>query len=181
MAKADFQRAKDQYPSTQMGEREWLSAFDANPDIMWSIIGDIYDVVKAEQDRDAGIRKLGRRPQRTSASLDEVYATVFPAQFTMDPFGEALSKLLAGRSVRAFAAKVPMNQSYLGKLMHGSRTVDLETLERVAVAAKVPPAYFLEWRALYIGQLITRVLTERPNLSVKAVKVVRHGRNAIGD
>lgn len=180
MAKADFARAKEMYPSTGMDEAQWLTVFDANPDIMWAIIGDIYDVVKAEQERDAGVHKLGRRPQRSSSSLEEVYATVFPAQYTMDPFGEALHKLLAGRSIRAFAMKVPIDQSHLGRLMSGERALDLTVLERVASAAKVPPAYFVEWRALYVGQLVTRVLSERPNLSIKAVKAVRHGRNAVG-
>jgi hypothetical protein len=181
IAKADFGRAKELYPSTGMGEKAWLIAFDANPDIMWSIIGDVYDFVKAEQERDAGVHRLGRRPQRSSASLDEVYATVFPPQYTVDPFGEAMVKLLAGRSVRAFAARVPMHHSHLSRLLTGERALDLTVLERIALAAKVPPAYFVEWRALYVGQLITRVLSERPNLSVKAVKAVRRGRNAMGD
>jgi hypothetical protein len=180
MSKADFAKAKQMYPSTGMNDREWLTVFDANPDIMWAIIGDIYDVVKAEQERDAGIRKLGRRPQRSSASLDEVYATVFPAQYTMDPFGEAMHKLLAGRSIRAFAVRVPIDQSHLNRLINGNRQPDLETLERIALAAKVPPSYFVEWRAMFVGQLITRVLSERPNLGVKAVKVVRHGRESMG-
>lgn len=178
MAKADYERAKSQYPSTAMGEAEWVKVFDANPDIMWKIIGDIYDAVKTEQEKEAGIRRMGRRPARQGTSMEEVYRTIFPQQYSMEPFPVALAGLLKGRSQRQFAPKVPVNQATISRLLSGQLTPDMVMLERIALAAKVPPHYFVEYRALFVGSLITRVLTDQPNMGVSAVKRLRAARSA---
>lgn len=175
MAKANYERARELYPSVNMGEREWIDAFNRNPDIMWSIIGDVYDAVKTEQEKAAGIRRMGRRPARSSTSMEEVYATVFPTVYTSDPFPEALTKLLNGRSQRAFAAKIPCNQGTISRLLSGQTQPDLVMLERVAAAAKVQPYYFAEYRAQVIGQMVVKILMEQPNMSIAAMKRVRAG------
>lgn len=174
MAKADFERAKERYPSTQMGEKQWLAFFDtpAGMHAMGRIIGDIYDVVKAGEEKEAGLQRMGRRPRR-EGSLADVYATVFPQPYTMDPFPEAMLKLLNGRSQRAFAPRVPVHQTTLSRLLAGTMTPDVTMLERIAVAAKVHPSYFVEWRALYVSQMVEKVLTQRPNIGVSAYKSVR--------
>lgn len=177
VSKADFAGVQDRYPSTKMGEKEWVEAFDRNPDMMWAIIGDVYDAVKVEQERDAGRVRIGRRPARAATSLDDVYATVFPAQYTMDPFTVALAKLMAGKSQRAFAPRIPCDQGTLSRLLSGRMVPDLIMLERISEAAKVSPYFFVEYRSMYVGQLITRVLTERPNMGVAAVKKLRASRS----
>lgn len=176
MAKADFQRAKDIYPSTGMDEPQWVAVFDRNPDIMWHMVGDLYSAVRDEEDHEAGIRRVGRRPARTSASLEDVWATVFPTQASMDPFVEALGKLIGTRSIRAFALKVPCHYSTLSRLRGGQLQPDMPMMESIAKAGKVPPSFFLEWRAMYVGALMTRVLTQRPNLSVTALRAINTGR-----
>lgn len=180
MAKADLERAKSMYPSTYlMGEKEWLTFFDTPQGFaaMGAIIGDIFDEVKAEEEKEAGVKRMGRRPGR-SASLSEVYATVFPAPYSMDPFPEALTKLLNGRSQRAFAAKVPCNQSTMSRLLSGEWKPDIPMMESIAVAAKVSPAFFLEWRAMYVGQLITSTLMARPHLSITHLRTVNGSKRA---
>lgn len=170
MAKADFGKAKQIYESTAMGEQQWLAAFDSNPDIMWSILADIYNVVKDEEEREAGKKRMGRRPTRAASSIDELMNTVMPAQFDQEPFPEALRKLLIGKSQTQFARRVPCAQSTVSRLLSGEMEPDIVMLERVAVAAKVPPHFFIEYRAAYVSQLVQRVLTERPNLGVKVFK-----------
>lgn len=180
MAKADFAKAKELYPSTQMNEAEWLQVFDANPDVMWQILGDIYDIVKAEEEKERGIRSMGRRPARKGVSLQQLYATVFPPTYSNEPFAQALSSLMVGKSQRQFAMKVPCNQSTLSRMMSGQMQPDLLMLERIAAAAKVNPHYFMEWRAHYLGQLVTRILLERPNMSITALRNVRGARRSMG-
>ena len=177
MAKADFEKAKILYPSTQMGEKEWVAFFNtpAGFAAMGAIIGDMYDEVKAEEEKEAGVKRMGRRPSRT-ASLAEVWETVFPAPYSMDPFPETLHKLLNGRSQRAFARKIPCNQSTLSRLLSGEWSPDITMLERIADAAKVSPAYFVEYRALFVGQLITTVLIKAPNLGITHLSRVNTGR-----
>ena len=180
MAKANFEKAKEMYPSTAMNEAQWLEVFDRNPDIMWTIIGDIYDVVKAEEDREKGIRSMGRRPARKGVSLEQLYATIFPPTYSQDPFPVALKHLIGDRSQRQFAMKIPCNQSTLSRMLAGQMNPDLTMLERIAAAGKVNPHYFVEWRAMYLGQLLTRVFTDRPNMSITALRNVRHGRKTLG-
>lgn len=180
MAKADFGRAKEMFPSVAMNDKEWLAVIDANPDIMWKTFGDIYDVVKAEEDKERGIRSMGRRPARKGVSLDELFAVVLPPSYSNDPFPVALKNLISSRSQRQFAMKVPCNQSTLSRMLAGQMTPDLVMLERLAAAGKVHPSYFLEWRAMYLGQLITRVFMDRPNMSIGALRRFRDGRAAFG-
>lgn len=179
MAKADYERAKREFPSTSMGEAEWVAVFDRNPDIMWAIVGDIYDAVKTEQEKESGVRRMGRRPARAGTSMDEVYATVFPSQYSMDPFPVAFEKLIAGRSQRALAEQIPCHQVTVSRLLAGVWQPDLVMLERIAVACHVPPHFFVEYRAMLIGQMVTRVLTDQPNMGVTAMKRVRAGRREL--
>lgn len=173
MSKADYENAKNLYPSCGMNEADWIEAFNRNSDIMWAIVGDIYDAVKTEQEKDAGLRRMGRRPARHGSSMDEVYATVFPPRYTMDPFPLALEKLVDGRSQRQFAMRVPCDQGTLCRLLSGQAQPNLELMERIAVVAKVPAHYFVEYRALLIGNMVTRQLMEQPNIGITAIKRLR--------
>lgn len=176
MSKADFERAKALYPSTQMDDKAWMEFFDspAGEHALGRILGDIYDFVKAVEEREAGIHRVGRRPRR-DGSLEDVYKTVFPTPYTMDPFVTAMETLLAGRSQRAFAPKVPMSQTDLSRLLRGVMAPDITLLERIAAAAKVHPSYFVEWRAMYVSSMVERALMARPNIGVRAYRTLRDG------
>ncbi len=158
--------AKDLYPSTQMNEQGWVEAFDRNPDMLWSIIGDIVKVVKASE----GPRRTGRRPPVRDMSLEDVWALLYPKRYSLAPFPEALAELMAGKSQRQFARLVPCHQTTLSRLLSGHLQPDLLMLESLAQAGGVPPSYFTEWRARYIAEVVTQVLTERPNMGVTALK-----------
>jgi transcriptional regulator with XRE-family HTH domain len=174
MPKADFEKAKELYPSTtQMGEPEWLAFFDTPEGVraMGRILGDIYREVRAQEDKVAGRTKMGRRP-RTEGTLDEVMDVIFPAQYSMDPFPLALTKLMAGRSTRQFAPRIPCNQSTLVRLMNGKLLPDLAMLERIAAAAKVRPHYFVEYRAMAVSTLVEKALMEYPHQGITAYKAM---------
>lgn len=173
MAKANFEGARAQFESTSMTETEWVAAMTVNPDIMWSILADIYNVVKDEEERAAGKRRMGRRPTRAAGSLDQLMKTVLPPQFTTEEFPEALRKLIVGKSQRAFAKRVPCDHSTISRLLKGEIKADLLMIIRVADAAGVPPHYFTEYRALLIAGIVERVLTQQPHLGVAAFKRLR--------
>lgn len=181
MAKADFEEAKRRFPSTQMGEAEWLAFFDTSDGMhaLGRVLGDIYDFVKAEEEREAGIHRMGRRPRR-DGSLEDVYNTVFPQAYTMDPFREAMHKLLNGRSRRQFAPKIPMTQTMFNRLLRGDFEPDMTMLESIARASKVQPAFFVEWRAMFVSQQIDKVLRARPNVGVRAYQSIRRGEPGQG-
>ena len=175
MAKADLERARQLYPSCdELGYDGWMEFFNTREGFaaMGQMIYDIYDEVLAQIERDAGRRQMGRRPAREAVSLDEVFALVFPQPYTMDPFPEAMQKLLAGQSQRAFSRKIPCDQATLSRLMNGQHPPDISMLERIATAARVAPYYFVEWRALFMGRMVTRVFLEKPNVSVSAYEML---------
>lgn len=178
MAKADLERAKALYPSCAMGMEEWTGFFGTGPGLraMGRILYDVYDELMSKEEREKGVRRIGRRPARSAVSLSELMAVVKPEEFSNEPFPVALKRLLRGRSQRVFARKVPIDQSYLSRLIAGERPPDLELLENIATAASVPPWHFPEWRAMYLGQLITEVLVESPHLGITAIKGVRTTR-----
>jgi len=181
MARADFERAKSMYPSTNMDTDDWLAFFDtpAGIDAMGRLLYDIYDEVKAQEERERGQHKMGRRPARRAVSIDELFSVVLPQQYNNEPLPVALRRLLAGQSQREFANRVPCSQPYLARVLSGEREPNVQMIEQLAKAAKVQPWFFLEWRAQYVSELIADVLTKKPHLSIAAVRQMRQGRSAM--
>jgi transcriptional regulator with XRE-family HTH domain len=179
MAKADLEKARELYPSCNMGIEEWTSFFGTAAGLraMGRIIYDIFDEIMSREEREQGKRRIGRRPAREAVSLAKVMAVVKPEEFTNEPLPEALRKLLRGRSQRQFCRKVPISQPYLSRLLSGERSgVDLDMLERLAAAAGVHPWHFPEWRALYVGELITEVMRTAPHVGITVLRSLRTSR-----
>jgi transcriptional regulator with XRE-family HTH domain len=181
MAKADLERARALYPSCGMGLDDWMAFFGSAAGLraMGRIIYDVYDEVLSIEERENGKRRIGRRPAREAVSLAKVMAVVRPEEFTNDPLPVALRKLLRGRPQREFARKVPIAQPYLNRILAGQHApYDLDLLESLAAAADVHPWHFPEWRAQYIGQLITTVLRDNPHMGITALRGLRNYRRA---
>lgn len=179
MAKADLEKARALYPSCAMGLDEWTAFFGSAAGLraMGRIIYDIYDEVISREERENGKRRIGRRPARDAVSLAAVMAVVRPEEFTNDPLPIALQKLLRGRSQRQFARKVPISQPYLNRLLDGQHPkFDLDLLEALAEAAGVHPWHFVEWRALYVGELVTEIMRESPHVGITILRQLRTSR-----
>jgi len=144
--------------------------------VLGKLLGDAFNAIKDEEERRNGVKRAGRRPPRF-ASLEVVVATVFPERYSMDPFPEAMRKLLGERSQRAFAHTAGFHQTTISKLMKGDYKPDMAILERIADAAKVSPGFFREYRALYVAELVRLVLDERPHLSSAVLRDLMNLRN----
>lgn len=162
--RAAWDEAKNAYPSWKNDEQHWVEFFDAQPDVMWQILGDIAKVYVATE----GERRVGRRPG-VSMSLEDLQKIIEPS-YSMDPITTSLPELIGGRSQRAFAARVPVHHSTLQRFIAGTHVATKEQLEAMAKAGRVGPAYFLEWRQMFVVQALTAVFAERPNLSIAAYK-----------
>lgn len=180
MAKADLDKARSLYPSCAMGVEEWTTFFGtaAGLHAMGRIFYDIYDEVMSREEREQGQRRIGRRPARDAVSLAAVMAVVKPEEFSNEPLAISLGRLLRGRSQRQFCRRVPIHQSYLSRLLTGDRKpTDLDLLERLAEAADVHPWHFVEWRAAYVGTLITEVMEQSPHVGIGILRSLRHARH----
>jgi hypothetical protein len=178
VAKANLDAAKEAYPSVDLDVEGWRIFFGTPEGFsaMGRIIGDIYDELLAIEDKEKGFRSLGRRPSRVEVPLDEVFAKVFGVPQSNEPFRIALASLLVGKSQRQFASRVPMDQSTLSRLLSGAKEPSRDVMELIAAAARVDPAYFVEWRADFVSGLVNDCLRMSPNVGVKIVKHIRSAR-----
>ena len=177
MGRANLERAVELFPSCNMGKEGWLAFFQSaeGEAAVGKLIYDIYDEVLAAEERHAGTHKMGRRAKRDAVSLDEVFGVVFPAQYNNEPITKVLRSLMAGQTQRAFAAKVPVSESLLSKVLSGDFAPGLDLLHDIADAAGVKPWFFPEWRAQFLGQLVVDTLMEKPHMSIGPVKKLRSG------
>lgn len=180
MAKANFDKAKAEYPTIDsMHVEEWVQFF-ASPDgvyAMGRIFGDIWEAVMTEEEKARGITRMGRRPRR-QGTLDEVMATVLPQQYTLEPFKVALRGLMGGRSTRAFAPQVPCHQATLVRLLNGDYKPDLAMMESIAKAAKIHPKYFVEYRAGVLAESVRVAMSRQPNLGLRAYRALVEARDS---
>lgn len=151
----------------------WEAALASDPGMMMELVA---DVVKILQSQSSG-RVTGRRPAAQPVSWDELWATLFPRRFSVDPFPAALEELVGDEPKSAFARRVPCDQSTMSQLTKGSRTPSVQMMESLARAGGVTPAYFREWRAYRISTLLGEALAADPAASAAVVKnVVRRMR-----
>lgn len=147
-------------------DREWELLLVNNPKVLWGLVADVVKAVKAGE----GERRTGRRPAVGVTSLDELYSVLFPKVFVAEPFPQAFAAALGRRSQRDFAEAVGFNQATVSRLLSGKIPPSVECMERVAHCLKLPPTYFLEYRAMKLGQVITNVLLDNPAVSIEAVR-----------
>lgn len=181
MAKADLERAHLLHPSIAMGEPEWMDFFDGREGrrAMGRILYDIYDQIKEDEEREAGRRRVGRRPGREPVPLDEVFKTIFLAPPSLEVFHVALRELMGTMSMRALAKRIGMSSGNFSYYTNGKLKPDLYLMEKIALVLKVHPSYFIEWRAQYVAEMIRRVYMTDPKLSITAYKAIRLGNKRV--
>lgn len=179
---ADWDRAKQDYPSWKYGTDEWIAFFDRRPDVMHQILGDIFVITKADEAKQRGEGRDGRRSKYINGSLDELHAMITP-RYATEPFHISVYDLIGKMSLRQFAMKAGMDHRELSKLIRGKQELTMYVMEKIAVAGNVHGAFFMEWRNLFVIHAIQTALVSRPNMSIRAVKTLRgasthiHGRS----
>lgn len=91
-------------------------------------------------------------------------------RYSQESFPEAFKELQGDRSLRAMAFKVGIDHRELSRMLSGKQVLTLFTLGQIASKCRVTPAFFLEWRIMYVQQTLGRIMTERPNLSIGVAK-----------
>lgn len=147
-------------------DEEWETLLSSNPKVLWGLVADIVKAVKAGE----GERKTGRRPAVGVGSLDELYELLFPKVYCVEPFPVAFAAALGERSQRDFACAIGFNQATVSRLLSGKTPPTCEVMERIAHTLKLPPTFFLEYRAMKLGQVITDVLLANPQMSIDTVR-----------
>ena len=142
----------------------WERVLTEEPDALNRLLGDLWKAVQA----DRGTQGRVRRP-----TLDEVFALVLP-EYATEPFPEALRAKLGDRSVRWLAGRIHLHHSHLNRWITGQRDIvslsdpeaSMRQIEAIAAALNVGPAYFTEWRRLWVLLLVDDAFAHHPNLSI---------------
>jgi DNA-binding Xre family transcriptional regulator len=147
---------------------DWERLFATNPKVLWGLVADIAKAVKAGE----GERRTGRRPAVAVRSLDELYEVLFPDTYVDEPFPLALAHALDKQrlSQRSFAEKVGFNQATVSRLLSGKTPPTVEMMERIGHCLNVRPTYFVEYRAMKLGQVVTSVMLANPEMSIATVR-----------
>lgn len=180
---SNWARATALCPPERYGSQDWLDHYQANPDVLTRMLGDLYRVFKSEEAKRAGTANPsgGRRKAHINGNLDELWSIITP-RFSTQPFHLAFAELKGCRSLRAFAMKCGLDfrdlsrmvQSSAGTLKGRQRPATRQDLEAIAKAAGVHPAFFMEWRLLIVQDLVTEVFANQPNLSISLLRSLSH-------
>ena len=157
------------YPSVKHGVDEWMEFFDGRPDVLHQILGDIYVVTKFDDAKREGRGRDGRRTMPRDANLTELWDMITP-RYSMEPFAVAFAELQGDRSLRAMAIRVGMDHRELSRLLRGQQALTLYVLDQIATKCRVSPGFFLEWRIMYVQQVLGEIMVQKPNLSIGVVK-----------
>lgn len=182
MSKADFEGAKQRFPAiNNMGEQEWLAFFNTREGFtaVGRILGDIYQEIEAQKARTRGQVRMGRRPGLEPVPLDQIFSVIFPEKYSNEEFPTALKALAVGLSQREVAAKLHCSQAHVFRMMNGKVEPSMADLEAVAKAFDIEPQHFVEWRAMFMAEVMSTFLRSKPNLGISAIQhLIRATRKA---
>lgn len=149
--------------------QEWEDLFRQVPESFAAVMRAIFAEIEAEE---APRHRHHKAPAR-QRTIEDVYGVLYP-QFSTEPFAVAIQPFLKP-SLRAFAARSKINLSSLHRMVRGVEPLSLGKIEQIARAAKVAPAYFLEYRQLVITAAIEDQFRAHPAASVSAYKALTNG------
>jgi hypothetical protein len=158
---AGWQRVLEDHPHGDASSDPsfWETYLDEHPDVLHRLLADVFQATYGVE-----------RPP----TLDELWDLVATPEFSVKPFGEALMEALGGRSVRSLSVQIGIHPSALHRFITGEREIvsvrdpigSMRQLEAVARALRVHPAYFAEWRRLWLMSLLDAAFTAQPALSI---------------
>jgi hypothetical protein len=177
---ADWEAATALCTPEQYGSTAWRAHYEANPDILTKMLGDLYRVYKSEEAKRAGTANPsgGRRKAHINGNLDELWSIITP-RFSVEPFHVAFKELRGERSLRQFADKLGWKSMKLSRMVKGSEgtlkgyyVMNRYDLEEIARVGGVHPAYFVEWRVMLVQDLLAEVCASQPNLSISMLRLL---------
>lgn len=143
----------------------WRDTLEREPEVMHRLLGDLWNAAQAAKGNPSG--------RVAVPTIDEVFRLVIP-EYASAPFPEALKEKLGKRSIRWLAGQIHLHHSHVHRWVTGARPIvnlhdpiaSMQQIEAIAKALNVHPAYFAEWRRLWILVLLDDAFTCHPNLSI---------------
>lgn len=156
----------------------WRRAFDNNIELLGDMLRDILKLERAEPGRHGPRPGLDR--VRDMPALDRLRGmdpTRHP--YSLLPFPEAFSLLMAERSVRHMATKLGASPTRVYRLAHGLGIPPTAgEMERIAERFGHHPSFFREYREWAIFQVIVERLAAEPETSIRVYERLWHATGA---
>lgn len=139
---------------------DWRDTFREVPGALGAVLREIF----AADDADAAPRWRNGTPKPAMRTAQDVHDALHP-KFSNEPFALAVKKLNAP-SLRALAERSGMSHTQLQMLVDGRRGLTKYHLELIAKGAKVDPGYFLEYRRMFIEDMVGKMVDRDPAVGV---------------
>lgn len=158
-------------------EQMWVDRFSEDPDLMWRFVGDVVRYVSSEEVPRGDRVSSRRQVQPQHRNLQYVH-DVLHGRHSLDPFPVAVRELIGERSLRLFATRSGFGSvETLRRYLAGERPLTMECLEGMASAGRVEPFFFREYRAMWLAREMFRAMLDRPNESLRAIRMIRSAVN----
>lgn len=148
---------------------DWERLFAADPMIMGRLVNDILKVDLADRGRP------GKRPSIGQEVASDRFRQIQGEDYTSSPFPEAFRVLKESRgfSSRGLASRLEISHTAVNRLLHGTDQPTAVIMEKSAKIFKKEPAYFAEYRLLYVIGVLARKLEANPEATVGFYKKLR--------
>lgn len=159
-------------PADEYTSEDWQNHYKEHPEVVLNMLGGIFRVYRAQEAKKAGQGNPsgGRRKRAVEGSIEDLFAIITP-RLSMEPFPRAYADLFPPpKTLRQVALRSGIPHPALSEKLRGRRTVTRSDYELLARAADVHPAYFREWRAMALADMVTVVFEAHPNLSITMLR-----------
>jgi transcriptional regulator with XRE-family HTH domain len=138
---------------------EWEAEFARSPDAMHVIISDFIKRVYAQPG------KVGQRPMPESGKVD-FYGLMY-GEGNEDKIYDVMRRLMAKYSIseRDLECLIDMSRSQIHRTLKGDYIPNVHEIRQIAVALKVTPTYFVEYRQAMVLVAFVKMITENPEIA----------------
>lgn len=142
----------EKFPSVD--DISWAEALKQDSGAFASVLG---DVIKAEGKRS----RPGKRPSLSRPDAENELSRLVGDSHSDADFTATFKAMTHGRSVRGISNKVDIGQTTVHALLHGKRPT-FEQMEKIAIAFRKEPSFFLEYRIALVLLTIDSFLSDSP-------------------
>lgn len=148
---ATLERIEREVPGTK--EIDWVSLFRADPKILGDLVNDVIKINISEKGRP------GKRSAQNAEDIEEDLRKLTGEDYAVRAFPEALREAMGSRSIRQVAAQAHLDKMTVHRLLNGKGAPPTaEQIEWLAKAVKKDPAYFMEYRVLYVCSVMYQMM-----------------------
>jgi len=161
--KERHEKIAEKFPSVV--NLDWEQVFEDDPAILGRIINDMLRLESSQS-------RPGKRPALDPDVAAARFKKLFGEDYSSDLFPEALRKLKGDRSLRHVQANTNVDKMKISAFLKGEEKPTLEELVSIAKGLGKDPAYFMEYRNMYVISVLNEIMTNNPEMGITQFRKV---------